>query len=95
MLGTDRYVGDSSQSPHQGDGIPHSGNIREEAMPIARPQSVHMAHGIWLHCLSWKYRSADDQHQGRLLDCGRCDIASPDGTWLFVPVESPNRSAGA
>ena len=45
--------------------------------------------------VSWKYRSADDQHQGRLLDCGRCDIASPDGTWLFVPVESPNRSAGA
>ena len=39
--------------------------------------------------------SADDQQQGCLLDCGRCDIALPDGTWLFVPAESPNRSAGA
>ena len=32
-------------------------------MPI-RPQSVHMAHGTWLHCLSSNYTSADDQQQG-------------------------------
>ena len=23
---------------------------------------------------------------GRLLDCGRCEIASPDETWLFAVV---------
>ena len=31
------------------------------------PHSVHMAHGTWLHCLSWYYMIADDQQQGRLL----------------------------
>ena len=64
-------------------------------MPIDHAQFVHVAHDTWLHCLSWNYTFADDQQQGRLLDCGRCEIASPDGTWLFVPAEYPSRSARA
>ena len=74
----------------RGEGTPHSGNIREEAMPIGHSPCTRN-----LVALPWNYRSADDQQQGRLLDCGRFDIASPDGTWLFVPAGSPNRSAGA
>ena len=31
-------------------------------------------------------RFADDQQEGRLLECGRCEIASPGETWLsFLP----------
>ena len=42
-----------------------------------------------MHCLSSNYTPADGQQQGCLHDCGRCEIASPDGTWLFVNAEYP------
>ena len=62
-----------------GEGIPHSGIIREEVMSTG--------HRKERSCIAfWYYRIAGYQQQGRLLDCGRCDIASPDKTWLFVPA---------
>ena len=67
-------------SPRQGEGIPHSGNIREEAMPIGHSPCIWHTELGCIALISWNYRFADDQQQGRLLDCGRCEIASPDGT---------------
>ena len=51
----------SSFSPFSPPPPPPPGNIREEAM--RRTQSMHMAHGTWLHYISWYYMFAGDQQQ--------------------------------
>ena len=44
---------------------------------VAGPQSVYMAHGIWLRSLSWYYLFTGQQ-QIRLLGRGRYETESPD-----------------
>ena len=78
----------------RGEGIPHSGNIREEAMPIGHSPCIWHTE---LGCIAFpriiRLQMISSRDVYKIV--GDAKLHRQTGLGLFVHAEYPNRSAGA